>query len=125
VFPFSPEEGTVAIGLPDQVDAEVRLKRAQLLRDAADEIGWERAAARISQTVDVLIEDFDAEEGVWLGRAPFQAPDIDGVVRIAADTDADTDANDEAALRPGAIIRVRLQDSLLYDLEGVTHYETA
>ena len=115
VFPFSPEDQTRAAELPDQVPEEVRLARAQELRDVADEIGWERAADHVGQSVDVLVESFDEEEGCWIGRAPFQAPDIDGVVRIPSSTD----------LRPGDLVPVLIQDSLLYDLEGVIALETA
>ncbi|MCL2881424.1 MAG: 30S ribosomal protein S12 methylthiotransferase RimO [Coriobacteriia bacterium] len=118
VFPFSPEDGTMAAELPGQVDEETRLARAQMLRDAADEIGWEHAAAHVGERVEVLVESFDAEEGIWLARAPFQAPDIDGVVRI------DPDQQEASTLQPGAIMKVTIQDALLYDLEGVINDET-
>jgi len=118
VFPFSPEDETAAAELPDQVDEELRLARAQTLRDAADEIGWERAAAHVGQIVEVLVESFDEEEEIWLGRASFQAPDIDGVVRI------DPELCAGMTLHPGVIIKVLVQDALLYDLEGVIQHET-
>ncbi|MCL2654172.1 MAG: 30S ribosomal protein S12 methylthiotransferase RimO [Coriobacteriia bacterium] len=117
VFPFSPEDETAAAALEDQVDEETRLARAQTLRDAADEIGWERAAAHVGQTIEVLVEGFDPEEGRWQGRAPFQAPDIDGVVWI------DPGAPGALKPQPGAIMKVTIQDTLLYDLEGVTRHE--
>lgn len=113
VFPFSPEDQTQAAGLPDQIDEELRLARAQQLRDLADEIGWERAAAHVGQLVEVLIEGFDEEEGVWLARAPFQAPDIDGVVRIARPP-----AGAATSLQPGDRVELMIEDALLYDLEG-------
>jgi len=113
VFPYSPEDETPAAELPAQLDEDVRLARAQLVRDAADEIGWERAAAHVDQTIPVLIEAFDAEEGCFLGRASFQAPDIDGQVRIVAEEGARPD------ISLNAIMRVRIQDALLYDLEGI------
>jgi len=116
VFSFSPEDGTVAAALPDQIDPVVALRRAQLLRDRADEIGWKKAAAHVGETTCVLIERYDEEEGCWFGRAPFQAPDIDGQVRIAADAGDDL----IATIRP-----VLIQDALLYDLEGVIRDESA
>jgi ribosomal protein S12 methylthiotransferase len=55
VFPFSPEDGTPAAKLPGQLDEDLRLERAQKLRDRADSIGWERAAAHVGEVVEVLV----------------------------------------------------------------------
>ena len=49
VFPYSLEEGTKAAELSQQLDDETRLRRAQTLRDLADNIGWQRTAQRIGQ----------------------------------------------------------------------------
>lgn len=105
VFPFSPEEGTEAVGLPEQVPARTRRARAQRLRDLADQIGAEKAASRVGDVLDVLIEGIDEEDGVVFGRWCGQAPEIDGIVLLDGG-------------RPGEIVRARIVDSLGYDLEG-------
>lgn len=105
VFPFSPEEGTEAAELPDQVPVRTRRARAQRLRDLADEIGAEKAASRLDHVLEVLVEGIDEEDGVAIGRWCGQAPEIDGVVLLDGG-------------RPGDIVRVRIVDSLGYDLEG-------
>ena len=117
VFPYSPEEGTLAAELPDQLDQEVRIGRAQQIRDLADSIGWERMQRYLDTSLEVLIEGHDAEEQVLLGRSAFQAPDIDGIVRIAA-TPGESFDDLIAANPPNSMIEVIVQDAILYDLEA-------
>ena len=54
VFPFSPEEGTAAYGMPSQVPKRTRIARAQRLRDIGDRIGFERAASCVGKVLEVL-----------------------------------------------------------------------
>jgi len=105
VFPYSPEEGTAAAEMPAQVPVRTRRARAQRLRDLADAIGFERAAAQVGETLEVLVEGVDPDEGVVVGRWRGQAPDIDGVVWLDRGT-------------PGTLVSVRIEDSICYDLEG-------
>jgi len=105
VFPYSPEEGTVAATMPDQVPARTRLARAQRLRDTADAIGVERVARLVGTTLEVLVEGVD-EEGATVGRHRGQAPEIDGIVIL--DTPQD----------PGTIVSTLITESFGYDLLG-------
>lgn len=104
VFPFSPEEGTAAARMPDQVPEDVRLERAQRLRDIADEAGFARAAAFVGTAQRVLVES--VEEGETLGRSCGQAPDVDGITVI------------DAQVPVGEFALVRIIDSAGYDLIG-------
>jgi ribosomal protein S12 methylthiotransferase len=105
VFPYSPEEGTSAAVMPDQVPARTRIARAQRLRDTADVIGFERVAALVGRTLEVLVEGVD-EEGVTVGRHRGQAPEIDGVVLL------------DIPCAVGAIVNAVITGSLGYDLIG-------
>ncbi|MHB8706987.1 MAG: TRAM domain-containing protein, partial [Coriobacteriia bacterium] len=105
VFAFSPEEGTPAAALPDQVPRRTRLARAQRLRDLADAVGAERAAARVGQTVTVLVEGPE-EDGMAVGRACGQAPEIDGVTLFPPGPER------------GTFATVLIEDSDGYDLLG-------
>jgi len=105
VFVYSPEDGTPAAALPAQVPLRTRRARAQGLRDLADAIGFDRAAGRVGQTVEVLVEGVDPDDGVVVGRWRGQAPEIDGLVLLDGGT-------------PGTIVSARIVDSLGYDLEG-------
>jgi ribosomal protein S12 methylthiotransferase len=105
VFAYSPEEGTTAALLPDQVPPRTRRARAQRLRDLADDIGLERAASHVGQVLDVLVEGMDEDDDVVVGRWRGQAPEIDGVVLLDKGT-------------AGEIVSARIVDSVGYDLEG-------
>jgi len=105
VFAFSPEEGTAAGAMSDQVAKRTRLARAQRLRDVADAVGIEAAAGRVGDTVRVLIEGSD-EPGMSVGRTDGQAPEIDGEVLIGAE------------IVSGSFVMARIIDSIGYDLVG-------
>lgn len=104
VFAYSREEGTRAFGLPGQVDEDEKADRAQRLRDLADAVCTARIASRIGCEMDVLVEGRE-EDGQLFGRAMCQAPEVDGVTYLA---------EGEA----GQVRRVRIEDTLLYEMEG-------
>lgn len=114
VFEYSREEGTAAGEREDQVPEETGIERAQLIRDAADVVGFARARAHIGEICDVLVCGVDDEleetdsvpERVW-GRTMFQAPDVDGVVYVDAPADS-----------VGSVLNVRITGAQGYDLEG-------
>jgi len=79
VFGYSSEEGTEACQLDGQhLPEEIEARRARV-SDLADELVSQRAASRIDERVQVLVEE-TAEEIV--GRAAHQAPEVDGSVRL-------------------------------------------
>jgi ribosomal protein S12 methylthiotransferase len=104
VFEYSREEGTAAAGMPGQVPAAARRKRVQRLRDAADSVGFERAAARVGETVTVLALGLEDDEPY--GRTAAQAPEVDGVVYL------------DREVEPGTFVQVRIVDAAAYDLIG-------
>ncbi|MDO5711439.1 MAG: 30S ribosomal protein S12 methylthiotransferase RimO [Micrococcales bacterium] len=84
VFGYSSEEGTEAAELPGALTQEVIAQRVEDLSSLVDSIVHERAAARIGELVDVLIEEVQDEDGVPVayGRAAHQGPEVDGDCRI-------------------------------------------
>ncbi len=74
VFGYSDEDNTEALDLADKVDDEVIKERVESLSRLADEMVSNRAQARIGESVRVLIEDADLQEG----RAAHQGPEVDG-----------------------------------------------
>ena len=105
VFAYSREEGTRAYDLPDQVDDDEKLDRAQRLRDLADAVCTPRVAARIGQEMDVLVCGVE-EDGQLFGRAMCQAPDVDGVTYLESG-------------EVGDVKRVSISDTWLYEMEGL------
>ncbi|CAB4546732.1 MAG: 30S ribosomal protein S12 methylthiotransferase RimO [Actinobacteria bacterium] len=74
IFGYSDEDDTEALKLEDKVAPEVIAQRVETLSSLADEMVSLRAQARIGETVRVLIEDAELQEG----RAAHQGPEVDG-----------------------------------------------
>jgi ribosomal protein S12 methylthiotransferase len=74
VFGYSDEDNTEALDHSDKVDEDVIKERVEALSTLADEMVSARAQARIGETVRVLIEDSELQEG----RAAHQGPEVDG-----------------------------------------------
>jgi len=74
IFGYSDEDNTEALDLSEKVDPAVIAQRVESLSSLADEMVSLRAQARIGETVRVLIEDEELQEG----RAAHQGPEVDG-----------------------------------------------
>ncbi|NEA48533.1 30S ribosomal protein S12 methylthiotransferase RimO [Streptomyces sp. SID10815] len=85
VFGYSDEEGTEAATYENKLDQDVVDERLAHISRLAEELVSQRAEERLGETVRVLVESVDAEEGVY-GRGEHQAPETDGQVRL---TDAE------------------------------------
>lgn len=116
VFLYSPEEGSAAARMPDQVDEDVKRRRAELLAQLQMEIVDEYCRSRIGQHLKVLCEGLDPETGLWMGRSYADSPDIDGLVYF--------DGFDEE-LSAGTFYLVEITNELDGDLVGVLEEEEA
>ena len=74
VFGYSDEDNTEALNISGKIAPEVIAQRLESLSSLADEMVSNRAAARIGETIRVLIEDSELQEG----RAGHQGPEVDG-----------------------------------------------
>ncbi|MGP3986688.1 30S ribosomal protein S12 methylthiotransferase RimO [Streptomyces sp. 3N207] len=81
VFGYSDEEGTEAAGYAEKVPAEEVAERLAHISRLAEELTAQRAEERVGETVRVLVEAVDEDEGP-LGRGAHQAPETDGQVRL-------------------------------------------
>jgi ribosomal protein S12 methylthiotransferase RimO len=82
VFGYSDEDGTEAATLDGQLDPAEISRRVDDLAGLAEELMAQRAADRIGETAEVLIEE-DLGDGRHLGRAAHQAPEVDGTTIVA------------------------------------------
>lgn len=106
VFTYSIEEGTPAVKLDGHLPEEVKAERQQRLMQAQQEIAFAHAQAKVGQELDVIIDAVDPdEENSWIGRTKSDAPEIDTVTFVMGEN-----------LEPGQIVRVRVIDTLDYDL---------
>ena len=74
IFGYSDEDNTEALDLENKVADEVIKERVENLSRLADEMVSLRAQARIGESIRVLIEDEELQEG----RAAHQGPEVDG-----------------------------------------------
>jgi len=109
VFVYSREEGTAADTLTGHVPEKIKKQRMGILMNAQREISQNAHEKFLGKTLKVLIDEKQkGEEGVYLGRSEFDAPEVDGLVY----------AHCRKALRPGDFVDVRITASLEYDLVG-------
>lgn len=108
VFTYSPEEGTAAAQMKDQISEEVREERQAELMQLQQEIAFENAEALKGKELTVMIEGFAAEENVYVGRTYMDAPGVDGLVFVQ------TGEN----FVSGDFVKVRVTGAYEYDLIG-------
>ncbi|MFP5214062.1 MAG: 30S ribosomal protein S12 methylthiotransferase RimO [Acidobacteriota bacterium] len=107
-FAYSPEPGTKAARMADQVDDETKERRKNRLIELQREISRRRLMGFIDRVFPVLIEGPHPETDLLLaGRLPTQAPEVDGTVIVTA-------GDGEV----GRIVQARITASHDYDLEA-------
>ena len=72
------------------------------------EISNEHNAALVGRTLKVMV-DSSEEDGSYVGRTMYDAPEIDDSVLFTSRRD----------LRPGDIVNVLIEDAFDYDLTGI------
>ncbi len=108
VFQFSPEEGTLAQRMDDQIDPETAARRVELVVDLQSRIMDAYNEQRLGTVMEVLCEGFDSEQGCFVGRTYADSIDIDGHVYFTA-----------AGLVPaGQFVNVRITGTQDGDLTG-------
>ncbi|MCQ8774686.1 30S ribosomal protein S12 methylthiotransferase RimO [Streptomyces telluris] len=81
VFGYSDEDGTEAATYDHKLDPEIVAERLARISRLAEELTAQRAEERIGETIEVMVDRVDEEDGV-LGRAAHQAPETDGQVML-------------------------------------------
>ena len=84
VFQFSPEEGTLAAAMDNQVEADVAARRVELVVDLQSRIMDEYNEERLGTVMEVLCEGFDSQAGCFVGRTYADSVEIDGHVYFTA-----------------------------------------
>jgi ribosomal protein S12 methylthiotransferase len=106
VFTFSPEEGTPAFTLPNQLPQEVMDIRRDALMEVQQPISLRKNQACVGKMVDVLIEQEHPETGELIGRSARFSPEVDGLVYVQGDVPL------------GSIASVEITSADIYDLYG-------
>ena len=106
VFTFSPEEGTKAYDLSDQVPEEVKQARRNQLMEVQQPLSEMNNQKQVGKVVPVLIEQENPMTGELIGRSPRFAPEVDGLVYV------------QGSANLGSITSVRITSADVYDLYG-------
>ena len=108
IFQFSPEEGTPAAVMPDQVPGGVAQRRVELLVELQSRVMDEWNEARLGETLEVLCEGFDPDMGCYAGRSYADSTDIDNHVYFTA----------AGVIPAGTFVNVRITGTQDGDLTG-------
>ena len=107
-FAFSPEEGTLAYSMPDQVDPELAEHRGEVLMEQQYDIAVKKQEALIGCVIECVAEDYDDYSDSYSGRTWMDAPEIDAGIRFISSRE----------LSPGTFVRVKVTGVNGYDLIG-------
>jgi ribosomal protein S12 methylthiotransferase len=105
-FEYSPVEGAAANALPGRVPDEVKAERRARFMAVQERVSARRLERRVGTTMRVLVDEVTGAKAV--ARSSADAPEIDGVVRIAR----------AKGLQPGDFADVRITKSDAHDLWG-------
>lgn len=108
VFTFSPQEGTPAFDMEDQVDDDIKTRRGEVIMQDQYSIMEEKNNEKIGKTYRVVVEDYDGYSDSYTGRTYMDAPEIDGLVKFTSHKDLDI----------GDFVDVEIFDVEDYDLIG-------
>lgn len=108
VFTYSPEDGTAAAQMENQIPEEVKENRRNELMTLQQEIAFEKAENMVGRKLVVMVEGQVAGEDAYVARTYGDAPNVDGYLFI----------NTQETLVSGDFARVEITGALEYDLIG-------
>ncbi len=108
-FAYSQEEDTPAARMPDQIDEDVKERRAEILMEQQQLVMEKYNKSLLGKEIEVLVEGFDRYAECFFGRSKADSPDVDGKVFFTC--------NDRKPYE-GEIVKVRVDDFLDCDPIG-------
>lgn len=105
-FLYSREEGTVAYNMKNQIPYKIKQERLNKIMSLQQKVSVDINKKFLGRTLDILIDEKEGKN--YLGRSQYDAPEVDGLVYV----------NSKKALKPGDFVKVRITDTLEYDLVG-------
>ena len=109
VFTFSREEGTAAYNMPHQVRHATALKRKDEIMALAKKISYRLNKGRIGEVMEGIVTGYDKKRDMYTLRSYWNAPDdIDGNIYFWS----------AEKHKPGDIVKVRIDNAMVYDLIG-------
>lgn len=108
VFTYSHEEQTHSHTMADDVPAELKQERADLIMEIQQDISLELNQAKVGNTYKVMVDR--VEGGYFVGRTEHDSPEVDNEVLIPA--------TEENHCRLGDFTQVEVTDAEAFDLFG-------
>lgn len=84
-FAYSQEEDTPAADFDNQIDEEVKEKRAEIIMEQQMSIMENYCQSLVGKTIEVVCEGYDRYAECYFGRSMADSPDVDGKVFFKAD----------------------------------------
>mgnify|MGYP004632762047 FL=1 len=107
-FTYSPEEGTKAFDMSDQVDEETKAEWQADVMELQEEVIFDKNETLKDMETYAFIEGRVADENAYIGRTYRDAPNVDGYIFI----------NTDEELMTGDIVKVKVVGAYEYDLIG-------
>lgn len=108
-FEYSREEGSDSYNMEYQIPLKVKHERFDAVMREQQKISSDLNEQLLDKTLEVLIDEkVEGEEGIYHGRTEKDAPEVDGQVIV----------HSSQKLSPGDFVKVRIVDTLEYDLVG-------
>lgn len=107
VFAYSQEENTAAGIMENQIEDDIKEQRLDGIMRRQLDISLSINKNKIGQVIEVIVDEID-EDGSYIGRTPYDAPEIDNSVIFTSNN----------KLIPGDIVNVLISDAYDYDLVG-------
>ncbi len=111
LFPYSQEPGTVAAEMPGQIKESIADNRSAKLLNIHERVSEKLFESFVDKKVEVLVEFADKEDDdnpmVCIGRAWFQAPEVDSLIEFQGSN-----------LHVGDFVTVEIDDNVGNELFG-------
>lgn len=111
-FNFSPEEGTIAATLPDQIDNEVAVHRGEIIMEQQYNIFSKKLENLVGTVIECVVEDYDGYTDSYSGRTWMDAPEIDSAINFTSGKELDI----------GSFVNIKITDVNGYDLLGTADF---
>lgn len=108
VFMYSREEDTPAYNFKNQIPQKIKEERLHKIMSLQQAISQEINSKYLNRKIEVLIDEKDPKENLFLARTEADAPEVDGMVYVHSGN----------RLHPGDFVKVKIKDTYEYDLVG-------
>jgi len=106
VFKYSPEDGTPAAKLANQIEDSVKEERYEEIMEVQADIALKKNRQLIGQTIPVIIDEWDDDDSEFRGRTRWDSPLIDNTVHVPGNVTI------------GQVVPIEIKEATEYDLWG-------